>query len=321
MTKFVGWLLALAVALSAASYLVVRLNKTHDEIVSVLLPWAVPPQAPPRPKLIATYRDLPPELVVYSPGRHAGPLRMIIEEAADRIGYDVEWKAASFADGLTALSEGTADIVPSALFKTPEREKLMRFSVSLGRIPYIISFMQRTDSNQPIKKLDDLKGRTVGYRSSVLYFDEFDSLSGFKRVMFSNDIDMMKAFADRVVDVVVVNNKRAAERAQISSGINSGNYKYGDMTITQEVDLYMLYSLKPERQPIFDQLDQALLKMKNDNLLVDIYKSFNVPPPQAGAASGTRVVTPPPLPAESELSEEVERARTKAMRGVPSDAL
>ena len=47
-------------------------------------------QPPKLPKLAVTFRDAPPDMLVYSKGRFSGPLRYVLEEAPGRIGYSVE---------------------------------------------------------------------------------------------------------------------------------------------------------------------------------------------------------------------------------------
>ena len=76
-----------------------------------------------RPQFLATYRDGPPDMVMYSEGRHSGPLRYVTEEAARRIGYRIEWKHKSFSKSVPGLVDGTVDIIPYVFYKMPEMQR------------------------------------------------------------------------------------------------------------------------------------------------------------------------------------------------------
>lgn len=276
-----------AVIVVAAVLLAVGvLRHQGPQSVDLTPPGSEPAPRAKRPQLIVTYRDTPPEMLGYSPGRHSGPLRYVIEEAAERIGYGITWKAASFADSVDQVVAGSIDIAPNARFKTAEREKTMRFSVSLGRVPSVINFLVRKDNVAVIDSMDDLKGHAVGYRRNVNYFTAFSDTTGFKKVAYGDDKSMVRGFAERVVDVLVVNNKRGIERALAAGGVNVNNFRYVNFEVSEEADVYLLYSKVPARQAVYDRLDQALLQMKAQGVITDIYNSFDADPPDA----------PPPPP-------------------------
>lgn len=282
-------LLGIAAAIVVAVLLVAGvLRREGPQSVDLTPPGNESAPQAKRPQLIVTYRDTPPEMLGYSPGRHSGPLRYVIEEAAERIGYGITWKSASFADSVDQVVAGTIDIAPNARFKTAEREKTMRFSVSLGRVPSVINFLVRKDNAAVIDTIDDLKGHAVGYRRNVSYFTAFGDATHFKKVAYGDDKSMVKGFADRVVDVLVVNNKRGIERALAAGGVNVNSFRYVNFEVSEEADVYLLYSKVPARQAVYDRLDQALLQMKQQGVITDIYNSFDADPPDAPR--------PPPLP-------------------------
>lgn len=237
-----------------------------------------------RPTLRATFRDVPPDMLTYSAARHSGPLRYVVEEAAAQAGYAVEWTPAPFAESFDKAVRGEVDIVPFVRFKTAEREKFLRFSESLGKVMTYTYFLQHADDKQPIKMLDDLRGRTVGYRPGSYYYAEFLPDNRFQKVGYPNDAKMIKGFIDRKVDVVVVNVQQAAERVLAASGYSASNYKYAELVIARPADMYLLFSRAPELQAGFDRIDQALLKMREEGVIEDIYKSFDTPPPQRRVA-------------------------------------
>lgn len=260
---------------------VTLVSKWHSDMPVADAKTAVMRAQAELPKLVATYRDVPPDMLTYSLGRHSGPLRYVLEEAVGKIGYAIEWQPAPFADSLDMAGNGSIDIVPYARFKTAEREKTLRFSVSLGRVPTAISFLQHADDPRVIRTLEDLKGLSVGYRPGTYYFEEFASDPRFKRVGYTDDKKLVKGFIDRKVDVIIVSVKQATERALAAAGYSAKNYKYAELVFASEADLYLIYTRAAQRQELFDRLDQALLQMKEEGVIADIYKSFEAEPPKA----------------------------------------
>ncbi len=83
----------------------------------------------------------------------------IIEAAAKKAGYKVEWSVSDFEGLFGLLDSGRIDTIANELSVSPERKKKYDFS-----IPYVYSgsvFAVKKDNNT-IKSIEDLKGKTVG---------------------------------------------------------------------------------------------------------------------------------------------------------------
>ena len=236
----------------------------------------LPAWADSRPALVVSYRDNPPDMISYCADRHSGPLRYVIEEAAGRVGYQVKWQRQSLADSLRDLRAGSVAIVPYLFTKTAERSAIGRFSASLGGKSRLVSFMIRKSDSRSITKFADLAGFTIGYRKDSYYFREFHESKALKTVAYAQDVDLGRAFLDGSVDMVVINNRLAAERAFLGLGFNE--FKYADLSYPHDAQLYLLYSREPRQQELFDRLDQAIVQMKQEGLMADIYRSFDTMP-------------------------------------------
>ncbi len=232
-----------------------------------------------RPQFLATYRDGPPDMVMYSEGRHSGPLRYVTEEAARRIGYRIEWKHKSLSKSLPGLADGTVDIIPYVFYKAPEFEKDSRFSVSLGlqQRPSYFVINRRFGDHTTIKTMQDLAGHRVGYRENSSYFKEFHDAVDIVKVPFKNEDEMAQAFALGKVELMVLNNKQAMQRTIASVGFN--DYEYTDLVFDMKSDMYYLFSKLESRAAVLTKLDAALQEMKDDGTIARIYKSFEVEPP------------------------------------------
>lgn len=245
---------------------------------------------PMRPRLVVAFLDSPPEMVVYSKGRHSGILQYILEEAARRADCELEWREMPFGNSLSGLKDGSVDIVTNVRFRTAERELFARFSINLGNIPSNIYFLQNSSDLREIKSLSDLNGLRVGYRDGVYYFNEFEKLPKVDRLPFVDNDSMARSFAVREVDVLVVNNKISTERSLKSVGVNASRYRYAGLEMNQEImGTYMMYSRKPDLHTVFDRLDAELKNMLREGVIASIYRSFDaVPPTSAGAAVKNR---------------------------------
>lgn len=240
------------------------------------LPARAAPPTDSRPVLVVSYRDNPPDMVAYCAERHSGPLRHVLEEAAARVGHRIEWQHLSLANSLRALKEGQVDIVPYLFTKTSERAAIGRFSETLGGKMRTVSFLVRKEDGRSISRFADLEAFTIGYRRDSYYFSEFHENRTLKTVAYEKDSDMVRDFVAGRTDMLVVNNKAATERAFLSLGFNE--FKYAGLDYRRDAHLYLLYSLDRSKQALFDRLDQALVQMRQEGLVADIYRSFDTMP-------------------------------------------
>lgn len=236
--------------------------------------------APRLPKLVVTYRDARPDMVVYSDGWHGGPIRLITEEAAKRIGYAVEWKQASFSKSIAALEEGAVDIVPFIFYKTPEREKEFLFSSSLGMRPRPVYFVVKKDGDaaRGLRAFGDLKRFKVGYREKSYYFKEFHKAGNISKLPFDKLSDLADGFVRGKIDVMAVTDKLETERLFTTVGFN--DYAYAELRYEMVSDMYYFYSKRKDHSEVMRRFDEAVVKMKNEGVIGEIYRSFDIEPPK-----------------------------------------
>ena len=232
------------------------------------------------PTLVAHYRDRPPDMITYCGDRHDGPLRLILEEAASRIEYRIEWKnVASLATSFEALSSSEADILPYIFIRTEAREKLYRFSESLGKKARPVSFVLRQNNEDVIQTFEDVTRYKIGYLKNIYFFKEFHDNENIDKVEFSDPVSLARSFAAGEVDVAIVVNRRSTERSFYSVGFDKFKYSSFVYNMKPEPDIYYVYSKQADRQPIFDRLDQVIREMKEEGDIQDIYLSFDADPP------------------------------------------
>lgn len=242
--------------------------------LALLSGWAA--GADTRPVLVASFRDNPPDMVSYCGGKHSGPLRYVLEEAAARIGYRIEWRHLSLADSFREIKAGSIDILPYLHANTAERAAIGRFSVALGTKPMLISFMMRNNDSRSVKQFADLAAFFIGYRKDSFYFTEFHESEILKTVPYEQEARMGRDLTHGRLDMIAVNSRSAFERACLGLGFNE--FKYADLSYQRDAQLYVMYSHDKNKQDLFDRFDQVLLQMKQEGLIADIYRSFDMMP-------------------------------------------
>ena len=241
-----------------------------------LMFWLPTCAADDRAALVVSYRDAPPDIVTYCSGNHSGPLRAAIEEAATRVGYRIKWVPLSQAESFRALKAGRVDIVPSLFVKTSERAAIGRFSEGMGGKKRTNSFLMNKNDRRNVSQLSDLATFTIGYRNQSYYFREFHESKTLKTIAYETDADMARAFVAGTIDAVIVNNKSTLERVFLQQGFNE--FKYADYSNSFDAQLYLLYSRDAGKQALFDRFDQAIVQMKQEGFMTDIYRSFDAMP-------------------------------------------
>ncbi|WDE02540.1 substrate-binding periplasmic protein [Thalassomonas actiniarum] len=239
------------------------------------------PAVDKRPKLIATFRDQPPNMFYYSKGRFSGPLRVMLEQATSEIGYALEWRQAALSASLTGLADNSVDIVPHIRSRTREREKLYRYSISIREEQRSIYFAQWEHDPKVISNLNDLEGMAVGYPQGNYFNTQFQQASHFKKEPYSSIESMVMAFHRQEITVMLVSSKREVEQRLQAVGARS--VKYADFTLDDNPELYFLYSKNPALQAVYDRLDQALSDMKKRGEVEDIFHSFALAAPEKGS--------------------------------------
>ena len=276
------WVLICATVLGGGGLLAYfLLGETSDVPAKTVLvsPSAVAAQADPR-KLVITYRDAQPDMVVYSDGWHGGPIRLVTEEAARRIGYSVVWKQASYSKSTAGLADGSVDIVPFIFFKTPERAAEYQFSSSIGMRPRPAYFVVKKDgkAGKRLKVFSDLSNFTVGYREKSYYFEEFHKATNLRKVAFDKLTDLAEGLISDKVDVMVITDKLESERMFVAIGYN--DYTYAELKYEMASDTYYWYSKSKNLVDVMKRFDDALVSMKNDGTIGRIYESFDIESPK-----------------------------------------
>lgn len=237
--------------------------------------FAVEAFSAPLPKVLrADFRHRPPEMVLDEKhNRMTGPVKDILEEAAAKVGYSIEWTARPFARSLYELQVGTVDIVPRTI-RTPEREAFIHFLGPISIQERDILFLVKTGEEARIKSYEDLYKVTVGVKRRTVYFERFDGDQALNKVESIDDENMARMFIMGRFDTMAVLDRAAIE--SVLTKLEYERFSYADFRQQNRIEHYFGMSNKSPHLAIFDALNQALLEMVASGRIKQIYLSYGL---------------------------------------------
>ena len=244
-------------------------------LLAVLFPWgAVTGQDG---ELTADFRHRPPEMVVEGQ-RFSGPLKDIIEEAAARLGYRINWRLAPFSRSLHGLESGDVDIVPRTI-RNKEREAFVQFLGPIGYQRKDILFLVKKGKEDSIRHYEDLYDVTVGVKRKAAYFPRFDKDSAVKkRVTQGDDYVLARMFMGGRFDTVAILDRNAIESAFAGYGFR--DYAYADYRHEQRIGNYYGMSKRSPHGALFPDLNKVLADLVASGRVADIYTQHGLPAPK-----------------------------------------
>lgn len=229
--------------------------------------------------LRASFRSRPPEMFIdEKTKKFTGPLKDILDEAADKIGYQVSWSEVPFARSIVyELENGNgSDIVPRVQY-TEERAQAMEFLGPIGYQQKDIVFLVKKGKEESINTYEDLRKMSVGVKRGSYFFEKFYTDKQIRKIEGLDDKNMVMMFDVGRFDTMIVLDKEALElelkRHQISD-YSFANYKY-----TQKIGNYYAISKKSKLIHLAPQLHNALMEMLTGGRIHAIYTQYNLLPP------------------------------------------
>lgn len=130
----------------------------------------------------------------------------VIDAVAKKIGIKYEWKDMNFDGLISALQFKKIDIVIAGISSSPEREKVVNFSIPYheSKTAYIMN------KNNPMT-MEELKGKTFGVDLGTNYETTARSIEGAKVIAFSSTGGTLLALKSQKVDCIMVGEVVANE--------------------------------------------------------------------------------------------------------------
>lgn len=220
--------------------------------------------------LKADFRHRPPEMLVdSSTNQLSGPLKDIIEEAAQQLGHSIEWSVVPFARSLNSLKSGETDIVPRVI-RNAEREQFVQYVGPISEQVKNIMFVTRSDSAD-VKSYGDLKALNIGVKRGTAYFDQFDQDNTLRKVVVNDDFNIARMLEAKRIDAIVVLDMGALEsefKVMNYSGYRATSYFYPNR-------IGNFYGM-PKNHPLSAAFSQKLAEMVKNGRVTEIYSKYGL---------------------------------------------
>jgi polar amino acid transport system substrate-binding protein len=222
--------------------------------------------------LIIDIRHRPPDMIVEGE-KFSGPLLDIIEEAAQKIDYRVQYQERQFEGSLHYLSQGKIDILPRTIC-TRERAANIDYLGPIGYQKKESRFLVKQGRKNAIQRFEDLKGMTVGIKRGTVYFEQFDASQEMTKIQANDDENLVAMFVRNRFDTMIVLDKPAVEAALKKHQVT--DYAYARYSYPLLIGIY--YGIV-EDHPEKERLQQILEEMALSGRVNAIYESYSLEPP------------------------------------------
>lgn len=145
----------------------------------------------------------------------------VIDAVAKKIGIKYEWKDMNFDGLISALQFKKIDIVIAGISSTPEREKVVNFSVPYheSKTAYLMN------KNNPIT-MEELEGKSFGVDLGTTNETTARSIEGAKVTAFSSTAGTLLALKSQKVDCILIDETVAEEYVRNNPELEI--FGYGD---------------------------------------------------------------------------------------------
>ncbi|MCE3027925.1 MULTISPECIES: transporter substrate-binding domain-containing protein [unclassified Salinicola] len=208
---------------------------------------------------------VPFEMMDQDSGKMVGFDMDILQEVADRAGFDVDLKTMDFNGIIPAVQTGNVDLAIAGITITDERQKIVDFSD-----PYYDSGLRiLVKDGSEVKTLDDLAGKRIGTKIGSTSYDFLQKQLGDKAEItpYPGSSDMYMALMGGNVDAVFYDAPNVGYFAQ-----TKGKGKVETVGPLYEGQQYGIALAKGSDW--VEPVNQALAAMHKDGSYDEIYEKW-----------------------------------------------
>ncbi len=158
--------------------------------------------------IVGTSPDFPPFEYIDKSGKIVGFDIDLIRLLAKKIGYkDIKIVSMDFDSLIPALLKGKIDVIAAGMSITPEREKIVAFTIPYWHADQAV--LIRASSEWIPKSLDDLKGKVVGVETGTTgadYMKKYASKLGITLKEYTSFVLAVQDLVNGRIDAVVLDS-------------------------------------------------------------------------------------------------------------------
>jgi polar amino acid transport system substrate-binding protein len=224
--------------------------------------------------VVGTTNSSPPSAFVNAQDSKAeGIMVDFITEAGKRAGYEVKYEAMSFASLISALQNHRIDLISAGMSYNEERAKVVSFT------DYVYGFHESlvVPKGSHIKSLEDLKGKKVGVGAGTIYVGFLDK-SGIPM-----DVKAYEKSSQMLIDVAQGRLDAVINDAPVVQYLMQQN-PTNDVEIVKDykpaISLKVGFITNHDQEDLRNKLNKAIMEMKKDGKLEEIYKKWGIEVPE-----------------------------------------
>jgi polar amino acid transport system substrate-binding protein len=195
----------------------------------------------------------------------------LMNEIANRLGLETEYKDTPFDTIFRDLSQDKFDVAIAGSTITPEREKVVDF----GNPWFLTEQSLLVQEGSDIQTIDDLEGKTVGVQKGTTGEAYINDNGNADDVRSYPEIDTaFNALVAGQVDAVMFDLSGTEEAARTLEGLEvAESYNTGE---------FLAPAYTEDNQALREAANEAFEEMKDDGTLADAYQQwFKIEPPKA----------------------------------------
>lgn len=192
----------------------------------------------------------------------------IAAAVAEKLGMKLEIKDMAFESLITAVSNGSVDIVLAGMTVTDERKESVNFSESYATGVQVVIVPETSD----IKTIDDLTGKKIGVQSGTtgdIYCSAAPEDGGYGEEAVSrydNGALAVAALANGQVDCVVIDNEPAKEFVKVNEGLK--------ILETEFVTEDYAAAIAKSNTALLEKVNAAIVELKADGKIDEIIGKY-----------------------------------------------
>lgn len=215
----------------------------------------------------------PPWRVVEDDGSMNGIEIDILKSLSTHLELQLVTKGCGWKRCLKYMQIGEGDVM-TGLFKTPEREKYMKFIDPPYRAVQNTCFYQKKDQTVEINNYQDLHHITVGVVEDVAYFEPFSSDEGIKKYSSIKHEHLFRLLNTQHIDAVIMGCAVGDVRLKRLGLIDT--FKHANYIHQVAHPVYIALSKKSRLFNREKDISQALQKMIKEGEIKHIISSYGV---------------------------------------------
>jgi polar amino acid transport system substrate-binding protein len=205
-------------------------------------------------------RNRPPDFNVEG-SNYSGPLKDIMELAAERSGHSINWVPAPFKRSLEDMKVGSLDFSPRTFYRE-DRTAFLHYLDPVGFQEKDIVFFTKKGGENMVKTYADLAKVSIGVKRGTVFYKQFDDDTSLNKVEGTEDEGLVKMLMGGRFDVMIsidpVGVKQEFDKLGFTDYVLT-QYKY-----VKRTGIYYAASKKryeTDRKEVYDAINSEIQKM------------------------------------------------------------